>query len=178
MRPLKERALCCAAPSAEAAGGVRVTIGKSAAGAIETLIAIVVFFANFFINALIVGVTIRLVTQLFLSPLRPLQLRTAYVAVKKRLKPLLITITIGSIRWVLGLLLLLIPGVIMFINYSLAAPVVMMEGLKGRAALKRSKALVRRCWRSVIVILCLQWAIPALAASLVAVPVDLALKVA
>ena len=167
------------APPAEApAGGVRVTIGKSAAGAIETVIAILVFFANFFINALIIGVTIRLVTQLFLSPLRPLQLRTAYVAVKKRLKPLLITITIGSIRWVLGLLLLLIPGVIMFINYSLAAPVVMMEGLKGRAALKRSKALVRRCWRSVIVILCLQWAIPALAASVVAVPVGLALKMA
>jgi serine/threonine protein kinase len=166
------------APPAEAAGGVRFTIGKSAAGAIETVISILVFFANFFINALIIGVTIRLVTQLFLSPLRPLQLRTAYVAVKKRLKPLLITITIGSIRWVLGLLLLLIPGVIMFINYSLAAPVVMMEGLKGRAALKRSKALVRRCWRSVIVILCLQWAIPALAASLVAVPVGLALKMA
>jgi hypothetical protein len=156
---------------------VRFTTGKAAASAIETVVAILVFFANFFINALIIGVTIRLVTQLFLSPLRPLQLRTAYVAVKKRLKPLLITITIGSIRWVLGLLLLLIPGVIMFINYSLAAPVVMMEGLKGRAALKRSKALVRRCWRSVIVILCLQWAIPALAASVVAVPVALALKV-
>jgi len=167
-----------ASPAEAPAGGVRISTGKMAASAIETVVAILVFFANFFINALIIGVTIRLVTQLFLSPLRPLQLRTAYVAVKKRLKPLLITITIGSIRWVLGLLLLLIPGVIMFINYSLAAPVVMMEGLKGRAALKRSKALVRRCWRSVIVILCLQWAIPTLAASVVAVPVALALKMA
>jgi serine/threonine protein kinase len=165
-----------ASPAEAPAGGVRVTIGKSAAGAIETVVAILGFFANFFINALIIGVTIRLVTQLFLSPLRPLQLRTAYEAVKKRLKPLLITITIASIRWVLGLLLLLIPGVIMFISYSLAAPVVMMEGLKGRAALKRSKALVRRCWRAVIVILCLQFVIPGLAASLVAVPVALALK--
>jgi hypothetical protein len=65
---------------------------------------------------------------------------------------------------------------IMFINYSLAAPVVMMEGLKGRAALKRSKALVRRCWLSVLVILCLEWAIPAIAASLVAFPVAFVLK--
>ena len=156
---------------------MRFTIGKSAAGAIEAVVGILVFFVSFFINAVIVGVTIRLVTQLFLSPLRPLQLRTAYGALKKRLKPLLITIAIGSIRWVLGLLLV-IPGVIMFINYSLAGPVVMMEGLKGRAALKRSKALVKRCWRSVIVIFCIQWAIPALAASLVAIPVALALKTA
>jgi hypothetical protein len=64
----------------------------------------------------------------------------------------------------------------MFINYSLAAPVVMMEGLKGRAALKRSKALVKRCWRSVIVILFLQWAIPATATSIFALPVAFALK--
>ena len=165
-----------ASPAEVPAGSVRFTIGKSAAGAIEVVVSILTFFANFFINAVIIGVTIRLVTQLFLSPLRPLQLRTAYGTVKKRLKPLLTTIALGGIRWVLGAFLLLIPGVIMFINYSLAAPVVMMEGLKGRAALKRSKALVRRCWRAVVVILCLQWAIPALAASLVAVPVALALK--
>jgi serine/threonine protein kinase len=164
------------APSAPtAAGGARIAFSTSATGAVEGILSILMFFANFFINAVIVGVTIRLVTQLFLSPLRPLQLRTAYGAVKKRLKPLLTTIAIASIRWVLGLLVL-IPGVIMFINYSLAAPVVMMEGLKGRAALKRSKALVKRCRRSVIVILLFQWAIPAIAASVVALPVAFALK--
>jgi serine/threonine protein kinase len=157
------------------AGGLKVTISNSAPGAIGAVLSILVFFANFFINAVIVGVTIRLVTQLFLSPLRPLQLRIAYAAVKRRLRALLTTIALASIRWVLGLILL-VPGVIMFINYSLASPVVMMEGLKGRAALKRSKALVSRCWRSVIVILFFQWAIPALAASLVAIPVALALK--
>ena len=99
-------------------------------------------------------------TQLFLAPLRPLELRTAYASVRKRLKALLITIAIASIRAFLGLLLL-IPGIIMFINYSLAAPVVMMEGLKGRAALMRSKALVKRSRRTVIMIILCQWAIPA-----------------
>ncbi len=164
------------APSAAtAAGGAKIAFSTSATGAVEIVLSILMFFANFFINAVIVGVTIRLVTQLFLSPLRPLQLRTAYGAVKKRLKPLLTTIAIASIRWVLGLMLL-VPGVIMFINYSLAAPVVMMEGLKGRAALKRSKALVKRCWRSVIVILFFQWAIPGFVASVVALPVAFALK--
>jgi serine/threonine protein kinase len=160
----------------DAAGGLKFEVGASASGAIEVILSIIMFFANFFINAVIVGVTIRLVTQLFLSPLRPLQIRTAYAALKKRLKALLVTIAIASIRWVLGILLLVIPGVIMFINYSLSAPVVMMEGLKGRAALKRSKALVKRCRSSVIVILLCQWAIPFLATSIVALPVAFAFK--
>jgi serine/threonine protein kinase len=161
------------APTAIA--GSKVTYTTSVTGVVEAVLSIITFFANFFINAVIAGVTIRLVTQLFLSPLRPLQLRTAYRAVKKRLKPLLMTIALASIRSVLGLLLL-IPGVIMFIYYSLASPVVMMEGLKGRAALKRSKALVKRSWRTVIVILFFQWAIPALAAAVVSFPVAFTLK--
>jgi hypothetical protein len=156
--------------------GGGMAIRATIPGALEALLSVVTFCLSFFINAIIVGVTIRLVTQLFLSPLRPLQLRTAYRAVKKRLKAVLITIAIAAIRSILGMFLLLIPGVIMFINYSLATPVVMMEGLKGRAALKRSKALVRRSWRTVIVILFLQWAIPALAASAVAFPIAVALK--
>ena len=156
--------------------GGGVAISATIPGALEALLSVVTFCLSIFINAIIVGVTIRLVTQLFLSPLRPLELRTAYGAVKKRLKAVLITIAIAAIRSILGLFLLLIPGVIMFINYSLATPVVMMEGLKGRAALKRSKALVRRSWRTVIVILFLQWAIPALAASAVAFPIAVALK--
>jgi hypothetical protein len=158
----------------QVAEGIAVST-PSAAGAIEAILSIIMFFANFVINALIAGVTIRLVTQLYLSPLRPLNLRTAYRAVRKRLKALLITIAIASIRWALGLLLI-VPGIIMFINYSLAAPVVMMEGLKGRAALKRSKTLVRRSWRTVLVILFLQWAIPALSAMVVALPVAFVLK--
>jgi serine/threonine protein kinase len=141
----------------------------------ESVILIVTFFVNFFINAVIAGVTIRLVTQLILAPLRPLQLRTAYAAVKRRLRALLVTIAIASTRSFLGLLLL-VPGIIMFINYSLAAPVVMMEGLKGRAALKRSKALVKRSRRTVILILLFQWAIPAFTASVVGALLSMGLK--
>ncbi|MEK6410958.1 MAG: serine/threonine-protein kinase [Acidobacteriota bacterium] len=169
---MKSHADTAQAPS----GGLRVTInGSPATSALEVVLSVLMFFANFFIKAIIAGVTIRLVTQLFLSPLRPLELRTAYGAVRKRLKALLITIALATIRWVFGLLLI-VPGVIMFINYSLAAPVVMMEGLKGRAALKRSKALVKRSWRTVIVIIFFQWAIPGIAASVVAFPIAFALK--
>jgi serine/threonine protein kinase len=163
------------APRQTSAGGPKVNFGTPTSP-VEIILSILMFFASFFINAFIIGLTIRLVTQVYLSPLRPLQLRTAYLAVKRRLKPLLITIAIAGIRWALGLICLVIPGVIMFINYSLASPVVMMEGLKGRAALKRSKTLVKRCWRSVIAILFLQWAIPATATSIFALPVAFALK--
>jgi serine/threonine protein kinase len=154
-------------------GSIKVTAPPT--NITELVISIVTFFVNFFVNAVTAGVTIRLVTQLFLAPLRPLELRTAYAAVKKRLRALLVTIAIASIRSFLGLLLL-VPGIIMFINYSLAAPVVMMEGLKGRAALKRSKALVKRSRRTVILILLFQWAIPACTASAVGALLSVGLK--
>jgi len=149
------------------ATGGKVRVTSTPNSAIEIVLSILTFFANFFINAVIAGVTIRLVTQLFLAPLRPLELRTAIASVRKRLKALLITIAIASIRAFLGMLLL-IPGIIMFINYSLASPVVMMEGLKGRAALKRSKALVKRSRVTVIMILLCQWAIPVCLSAVVA----------
>jgi len=155
--------------------GGHVKLSSTPGSAIEVVLSILTFFVNFSINAVIVGVTIRLVTQLFLAPLRPLELRTAYAAVRKRLKSLLVTIAISSIRAFLGMLLL-IPGIIMFINYSLAAPVVMMEGLKGRAALKRSKALVKRSRFTVIMILLSQWAIPAFLSATVAAGLGAGLK--
>jgi len=43
----------------------------------------------------------------------------------------------------IGFLLLVVPGVILFTRWSLAVPVVMLEGLGPRAAMKRSTALVK-----------------------------------
>jgi hypothetical protein len=122
---------------------------------------------TFLASAIIVGVTIRLVTHLFLAPLRPLELRTAFAALKKRLRPFLWTTFLVGMLSTLGLLLLVIPGVIFYINSSLTAPVVMMENLKGRAAIRRSKALVKRSRRTVIAILFLQYIIPIFVGSIV-----------
>jgi uncharacterized membrane protein len=102
------------------------------------------------------------VTQLNLAPLRPISLGIAYAALKKRLRALLVTGFFASVLSILGFMLLIVPGIILFINYSLYAPVVMMENLKGRAALKRSKALVKRARFTVIAVLFVQWAIPAI----------------
>jgi hypothetical protein len=43
----------------------------------------------------------------------------------------------------LGFLLLVVPGVILFTRWSLAVPVVMLEGLSPRAAMRRSTELVK-----------------------------------
>jgi len=126
---------------------------------------------NFLSASIITGLTIRMVTQLYLAPLRPIQLRLAFAALRKRLKWLVLTGILGAIYSFLGLLLLIIPGVIIFINNSLYAPVVMMENLKGRAALKRSKTLVKRSRLIVVMTLLIQWSLPLIASSLTAVAV-------
>jgi uncharacterized membrane protein len=60
-----------------------------------------------------------------------------------------------------------IPGLVFAINRSLWDPVVMMEDLKGRKALRRSKVLVKRSRLTVIAIMLIQYLIPSLASSLV-----------
>jgi serine/threonine protein kinase len=135
-------------------------ISPLAAGIIQGAVGLVTYIADFLIVSAITGATIRLVTQLNLAPLRPIDLGIAYAALKKRLRALLVTGVIATIISFLAGIPLVIPGIILFINYSLYAPVVMMENLKGRAALKRSTALVKRARFTVIVVFFVQWAMP------------------
>jgi serine/threonine protein kinase len=135
--------------------------------AMTILLSVGLFLSNFLATVVITGVTIWLVVQLYAAPLRPLRLRSALRSLKKRLKPFALT-TLRVILFTFLLLpLLVIPGAIYFINSSLAAPVVIIENLKGRAAVRRSKALVKHARLTVIAILILQWAGPALMSSLV-----------
>jgi len=63
--------------------------------------------------------------------------------------------------WVLGgFILLVIPGFIMLVRYSLYAPVVLIEGLTGKAAMKRARQLASRSWKTVVVVSILQLMIP------------------
>jgi serine/threonine protein kinase len=126
-------------------------------------------FVAFLISAVITGVIIRLVSQLFVAPLRPITLRPALAAVRRRLWPLLLTLLLVAAGSILGLFLLFVPGIIFYINSSLSAPVVLMEKLKGRKAIKRSKALVKRSRGTVIAIIVIQYLIPTVLGSLVLV---------
>jgi hypothetical protein len=54
---------------------------------------------------------------------------------------------LGGLIAVLGLILLVIPGVYLYISFAVAVPVLLTEGLKGRRALGRSRQLVKgRFW--------------------------------
>lgn len=135
---------------------------EMAANISRVVLGLMTFFVNYLAASVLTGMIIRLVTELFLAPLRPVKLRTAFTALKKRLWPLLLTGAMASITSFIGLILCVIPGLIFFTKFSLYGPVVMMENLKGRDALKRSSALVKRSTRTVIGTLLLQWFIPLL----------------
>jgi hypothetical protein len=61
---------------------------------------------------------------------------------------------------ILGFVLLIIPGFLMILRYALYAPVVLVERLEKRAAIKRAKELVKRRRRTVVFVIFVQLTIP------------------
>ena len=118
--------------------------------------------ATFFCTHLIVGTTTWLVNQILAFPLRPVNIRPALEATRKNWKKLIGTGFLAVIATSVGWLLCLIPGMILSVWLVLAAPVVMMENLKGLAAFKRSKMLVKRSLRTSIAAVLIMIFIPAL----------------
>jgi serine/threonine protein kinase len=116
--------------------------------------------AYFLAASVISGMTAVIVTQVSAAPLRPVKLRTALAVLKRRWKPFLITSILVTIRILLGYLLFCVGGIVMTARYALWAPVVLMEGLEKKAAMKRAREMAARSWRTVIIVTCLQFVIP------------------
>lgn len=68
---------------------------------------------------------------------------TALAETRPFIWPLLVTSLLAALGIVGGLLLLIVPGVILAVRWSLVAQIVVLEHQGGVAALKRSNALVR-----------------------------------
>ncbi|HLN98478.1 MAG TPA: serine/threonine-protein kinase [Pyrinomonadaceae bacterium] len=122
--------------------------------------------AYFVAAAAISGMTAVIVTQLSLAPLRPVELRLAFAVLKRRWRPFLSTAIRVTLRIVIGFILLIIPGIVITIRYALYAPVVLMEGLEKKAAMRRARALASRSWRTIIIVSILQFLIPLLFSAL------------
>jgi hypothetical protein len=118
------------------------------------------FIANFLSQSVIAGVTVLVVLHLTAAPLKPISIRAAFGVLKKRWRPFLRTTIRVSLMIVLGFMLLFFPGFLMMMRYALYAPVVLVEGLEKRAAIKRSKELVKRSRRTVIFVLLMHLSIP------------------
>jgi serine/threonine protein kinase len=127
------------------------------------LLAVVI---TFLANSVIAGLTVLIVMQLTLAPLRHVQIRSAFASLKKRWRPFLSTSIRVGLRMLLGFILLIVPGLVMMVRYTLYAPVVLLEGLEKKAALRRARELVSRSRLTVVKVVFLQVVIPIVVTSL------------
>src|SRR5438067_775460 len=118
--------------------------------------------SSFVSGSIISGVTAIIVTQLAVAPMKPVQLRAAFDIMRRRWKPFLKTGINVIIRMAIGWVLLIIPGIVVQVRYLLWGPVVLMEGLEGKPALKRARALASRSWRTIILAMLIQFCVPAI----------------
>ena len=169
-----------------------------------TLTAIVAFLSQVVAAAFLVGMTTWVVAQTLAFPLRPINLPSAFREVKKRWKPLAVTVTIttlitiacafigfvgaglgwgiqgGLIYYALGqgativtmITTAVIGALVLFVVaagfFMLVAPSIMMEGVSGRSAFRRSIELVQRSRRTVMATAVLVYIVPTLLAAIVA----------
>lgn len=115
--------------------------------------------ANFVTASIISGVTAIIVTQAAMMPLKRVELRSTFALWHRRWRPFLRTGLRVAVRTLVGLALV-VPAIVMSLRYALWAPVVLMEGLESKAALKRSRELGARSWRSIFVAMMLQVLVP------------------
>jgi len=121
---------------------------------------------TFLANSVIAGMTVLIVMQLTLAPLRPVQVRPVFASLKKRWRAFFSTsIRVGA-RILFGFICLIVPGFVMMVRYTLYAPIVLLEGLEKKAALKRARELVGRSRLTAIKVVFLQLVIPILVTGL------------
>jgi len=70
----------------------------------------------------------------------------AWAVVASRIGPLVATGLLGAVLVALGAVFFVLPGLLLAAGFSLAPPLVILEGVAGRAALERSWGLLRGRW--------------------------------
>lgn len=119
---------------------------------------IALLFAYFFVSA----VTVPVVVQLMIAPLRPIRIATALTSLKRRWRTFLVAALLVTMLILLGSVLFIIPGVLAAMIYVLTAPVVIMEQHGVLGTLRRSRTLSRRALGTALVITILEFALPLL----------------
>src|ERR1041385_5024451 len=118
--------------------------------------------ATLFAAWMISAVTSVLVSQMAVAPLKPVELRIGFDVLRQALRPFIRTGLRVFFKILLGWILFLIPGIVMTIRYMLWAPVVLLEGLQGKPALKRARQLASRSWLTVILVCAIQFLTPSI----------------
>ena len=133
---------------------------SGAATAANIILSLISAFTGIFCGYLIVGTTTWLVNQVLAVPLRPLKLKPALEATRNNWKKLVGTGILATFLTFVGYAVCLLPGMVLSVLLALVAPVVMMESLKGFAAMKRSKQLVMRSLRTTAAAVFIMFAVP------------------
>ncbi len=142
-------------------------LSKPAAISIGIPIALLSIVAKFLTGSIIAGVTAIIVTQLAVIPMKPVKLRAAFDVLRQRWRPFFKTGFRLALRILLGWILFVVPGIVMTARYYLWAPVVLMEGLETKAARTRARTLAARSWRTIILVILIQFMVPILVSSIV-----------
>jgi len=137
-------------------------LSKLAFGIVAGLSGLLQIPATLFAAWMISAVTAVIVTQLAAAPLKPVELRIGYDVLRRRWRPFLRTGVNVFLRILIGWILFIIPGFVMTIRYLLWSPVVLLEGIQGKPALKRARQLASRSWWTVIIVCIFQLTAPSI----------------
>jgi serine/threonine protein kinase len=115
---------------------------------LNAVYALAAFFAGIWFASALIGVTTWIVAQILAVPLRPVSWRPALAQVRTKWRAIARTVTWTTLISFVGFGFCLIPGLILSVRYGLVSPVIMMENLKGKAAIRRSVQLTKRAYRT------------------------------
>lgn len=87
----------------------------------------------------------------------PVGLVELYLRSWDRISGLLVVSILTGVGVALGLVLFAVPGVLLAIRWAVATPIVMLEGLRARAAMRRSQELVEGHRKDVFLVLLNIW---------------------
>jgi hypothetical protein len=122
---------------------------------------------------LIIGTITWIVSQSLAAPLRPIRVRPALREARKKWKAFAGTGILSTVlSFLIGIVTCGIGFLVTSVLWMLLAPVVMMENTSGRAALRRSKELVKRSLATSVAAFCILFLIPTVAAGLVSFVVN------
>lgn len=127
---------------------------------LDVILTLSTTFVGIFCGHFIIGTTTWIVAQILAMPLRPVQLRPALRAARKKWKTFAGTGLISTILVFLGLIICFVGFPILYVLFALVSSVVMMENLRGRAALKRSVNLVMRSPGTTVASMSIMFLIP------------------
>lgn len=129
---------------------------------------VIYWFLSVFCGYWVFGTITWLVSQILAVPLRPLKVRPALEAARKRWKTFAGTGMLTATLTMIGYFLCFLPGLYGSVFLALVAPVVMMEGLRGMEAMRRSRDLVKRSLKTTVAAVFIMFFIPFVGSGLIA----------